>query len=437
MERINQGPSLEAVSGDRLDSRRSQPADTVLIIPTYRKKEVLRQHLSRLRGQIGKNFDIMIIYGEGEGFESGFPDLSILHVSERGKNGCAGSFYIGEKLALREGYRRIILSDDDCLPLSDSLIKDLTNAIDAGLDIAMPHIKLKEGSAKHWLISHYACMRSEVLRKAGLTFLPFYFGGEDVEMLNRMRHLGFRLGHVGAEVFHGEMPSPMIDGTEKRYYYIKGGLQASILSGNLREMLQFSLFHLVSSAAFFSLGNPGMASLYLKGIGDGMGMVFYDSYRGEPKRDKQRCAQKPGAGDTVVKRDMSLNLDMLKNARGISAAAFMAGWLCTSSSYFLRFREFFGRRVFFNGRSDPVHMPILLMASDAYILAGGETLIIFEGRNAIQIIGGIILMAALSPLAALISPIPILIGAIKGRGIDTKGYGIGPDEIRIIGERAL
>ncbi|MDL2318795.1 glycosyltransferase family 2 protein [Eubacteriales bacterium OttesenSCG-928-A19] len=98
------------------------------IVVTYNRKEMLRENLDALLGQVYSTFDILIVDnasddGTAETIASYLKNPRI-HYANTGENlGGAGGFQCGMLMAFKRGYDRVWLMDDDCLPYPDALEK--------------------------------------------------------------------------------------------------------------------------------------------------------------------------------------------------------------------------------------------------------------------------------------------------------------------------
>ena len=183
---LDKGPELSELVSERLD-RRSSRKDVAVVITTSGNPEVLEEHLGALGKQKFRDFDVLIVYGQRDSFAAGPRWAGILHLREKARGGSSGAFYIGQKAALEEGYRTIILADDDCIPVSDDLMGRLAQGVEEGHKILLPKLDKGERGIRMTRIPHYyGAFGREVFERAGLTYLPLFFGGDDVELFHRM-----------------------------------------------------------------------------------------------------------------------------------------------------------------------------------------------------------------------------------------------------------
>lgn len=414
-------PKLSELVSEKSDKRKGR-AETAIIIATYKKRDVLAEHLKKLEKQTCRDFDIIIVYGEEDKFLEDAGWASILHVREKGRNGCAGAFYIGQKLALQDNYKIIIMADDDCYPEAETLVEDLVAGIMKGEKLLMPSIKVKDKTWKHGLIYHYGCLSSDVFRKIGLTFVPLFFGGEDIELLERARKAGFTPEFVSSFVSH-EMPVPPVLGNEaERYHYAKGGFEAFLLTGRYFRAWQWEVFHLIAATAYWILGQKELADIFYHAIMDGSRMMLFKA--GQNFSKKELKAYDPGDYDAIVESANKHSLDGLQYIKGLEILPYLLHWLLESMLSFGDFRKYFGKRILFVESNKPEHMLSMLMAESMYLRYKEGTYEIFRGRKTASIAIGLVLMALLFPFIILFSVVLLLLGIINKKGISTEGYGI-------------
>jgi hypothetical protein len=180
-------PGLGTLFSDRLDARKKRARIIAIIIPSYNRKQVLENHLDALALQSSHDFDIIIIYGMEDSFVETPGWSSILHLHRKWDYGSAGAFYAGEKLAVSDGYEKIILADDDCYPVSRDLVAKLGKALDSHT-MAKPKLFLPPKLGKtETVLPQYGALREYAFKELGYSYLPLYSGFEDVELEERVR----------------------------------------------------------------------------------------------------------------------------------------------------------------------------------------------------------------------------------------------------------
>ncbi len=107
--------------------------DTVAIVVTYNRKELLKENLLSLLNQTYKQFDIMLVDNAStDGTYDFIKELidtndSIFYFNTGENLGGAGGFSFGIKKACLEGYKKIWIMDDDTIPERTAL-EELVNA---------------------------------------------------------------------------------------------------------------------------------------------------------------------------------------------------------------------------------------------------------------------------------------------------------------------
>jgi len=424
-EWIKQGPSLKEIVTESMDKRRKKKGKLAVIIPTFKNNQLLKKHLDKLAEQTFRDFDIIIVYGKDDDFFES--KMSILHIRERGRNGSAGSFYIGEKAALTENYDRIVLADNDCLPESSDLLEKF---METSNTVVLPNVLYHPSPTpqKGYVIHHYGCLKNEVLRKTGLTFLPFYFGGEDFELNERINDNGFEINHVTSLVSHPKNKPALISSEKRKYYCGRGELESLLINGRYARALIFTILYLEMGLAFFFTGKKNLAHELFRSVWNATGMEFFKSrYEPQNKVPEPAKAETPKA-DTIISEE---EISDLKNKHWLSAANqnrnnTTSRRISSVLSRFLDFRKYLSKSVLLVDRSDPADLPALLMAKNAYLKFQGNTYIIHENRSLLSIITGILSLALLTPLVILIS-FPLILRGIfikKIRKISSKNYGL-------------
>jgi len=419
MENIS-APKLEGLISKRIDMRDRKKAKTAIVIATYQNPQVLKKHIYLLQKQSLQDFDMIIVYGEKDKVLEGIPNT--LHIKEKGRNGCAGAFYIGQKTALEEGYENIISADDDCFPISEKLVEELVYRVEKENTISISTWKRGGKRAYHEYVFHYSCIPKKILARAGLPFYPLFFGGDDIELIERIKKMGIKVEHTQATTYHAPLDLPWIDNIKKRYLYARGGFEAWLLLGNCWRAFLFCFFHLVGAFSFMIFGRGERAGAILKAMINGALMEFGD--KKIPASDDIRIVDyKRESGDVIVDRRINSDPDKFNYKLLFRSSLRVIGWIAESLRYFLDFKKYFGKRIIFVKRYERVHLPIMLMAESA-IIQDEKTYELYTDRGMIGIILGIIFMIIVTPMSVFAALFLVIVGMIMGRDIKTAGYGV-------------
>ncbi len=413
-------PKLDSIILKKIDKRNGENAKTVIVIATYQNPEVLRKHLDLLEKQSFRDFDIIIVYGEKDNFLDGASG-SIFHIKENGRNGCAGAFYIGQKTALEEGYENIISADDDCFPVSETLVEELVHRVQKDNTIAISKWRRGKETIQHEYVFHYSCIPQKILRRAGLPFYPLFFGGDDVEMIERIKKMGINVEHTEATTYHEPLDMPLIDNTQKRYLYSRGGFEAWLLLGNYVRAFLFCFFHLTGATSFLIFRKNERAKVIISAMINGSVMEFGN--KKIPAADDVIVVEyKKKSGDVVVDKDSYPS----KFRYGSIFAGFprLIRRPMESLLFFQDFKKYFGKTVVFVKRYERIHLPIMLMAKNAYLQGDEKTYELYKGRGKIGIIFGMLIMLILVPAFVFASLLLVVVGIISSRNIKTLGYGM-------------
>ncbi len=391
---LKAGPALGELC-PRIVDRRQGRRRIALVIPTI-GKPCLREHLERLAGQTSGDFDVIIVYGEGEGPAVAPPGVPCVHLLCEKNLGSAGGFYAGERFALDEGYEKVVLADDDCLPVSDDLIERLDNAT-GGADIALPDISYGAVSrpVPGSLLPHYGCVRASAFRAAGLTYAPFFFGGEDVELMGRLLGAGLRLAHADAVASHPLLPSSFLAPPQKTFYYIRGGVLGKYLCGSFVMAFASNMAFLAGSAYLFFIDRRRARALF-DAATFAAGMAFF---RREVCPPSEPAEAAPGKAVEMRKRVVWVP----ETRTGLFwYARILASRLAAVAAAFPDAARAWGKDAVFEDGAGIGAMPALLASRRAFIRSGGRTYIICDNKR-----------YRLSPVIAafLISMLPIFAAA--------------------------
>jgi len=430
---LTKAPAIEEVVGESKDERTNSRNSTVLIIPTCRTDGMLRTHLERLTKQTTKKFDIIIVYEPDNEFAAKPNGTSVLHIRRKENSGSAGGFYTGELVALDEGYEKIILSDDDCLPESEVLIERMAAALDKE-DVVMPKvtylpIERITGGSLHM----YAGMRKEVLKKSGLTFYPLYVGGEDYDLATRISKSIKDTNEIEAVVSHQRVAPFILFPKARMYYYTRGLLLQLFLSGSFTKTA-FKLFLDLSHALVLALvGNGDGARVYKNAILDAVAMRFFRI----PIESNELIVSKANMNEPV---DLELDLgqsetranDIFEFAvlytkdygMGTGILAKRAGY---ALNYFFEAYKYLNKKIRIKDWYSFIDLPVLLLSKTTYIEHKRNGYRVSGERNLLLILVDLVAFAMMVPLMAIGALILTSIGFInmKAKNIKSRGYGVG------------
>ena len=174
--------------------------DTVAVIVTYNRKDLLKESIEALCGQTRPS-DIMVVDNAStDGTEEMVREImaSMPEHSEHGKIiyhnmgenlGGAGGFSFGVKQAYNEGYKYIWLMDDDCIVKEDSL-EELFNAdkkLEGDYGFLCSKVIWTDGSICKTNVQRYPMAKrikdfdSELVRVNYATFVSMFFKREIVK----------------------------------------------------------------------------------------------------------------------------------------------------------------------------------------------------------------------------------------------------------------
>ena len=238
-------------------------AGLLIIIPAYKSFDNVEKHLECLSGQSFQDFNALFILGTGfererlvrliQSRRFRFGILLSTRLSERGG---AGAFYAGQRYALENDYKYMILADDDCLPEDPLVVGALRSSAMSGAGYVSPRIRFSNVDSSFRLpnledytsIYHYTLFSSSLVRKLGLIYLPAFGGAEDVEYAERFggEKREFVSSHVSHRFIAGDETYRKFD---KFWVYI---LNTLFLVKNPRRVL-LNLARVLASACAISL----------------------------------------------------------------------------------------------------------------------------------------------------------------------------------------
>lgn len=404
---IHSAPSLDELVSEKLDERRGKH-ETAIVIPTAGGGEILARHLEALGKQKGGDFDIIIVYGKDEQFRKNALPGRILHVREKQSGGCAGAFFIGEKIAYDDGYRFIILSDDDCVPETENLVEEHVKALE-NADIVLPK-EVFYGKARKpgGIIHHYAGVKREVFGKSGFTFLPFNIGGEDLELLERFRRDGHRVASSLTSASHPAFRQVYFQKEPYLYHYQRGVLENRLMHMALVPSLSLTLYNLNIAVLLLLIGDAGRAGVIFRAVWAASGLEFFMR---EGILGHELSEEKNPKYDFLIQRDGSA-------VRGISKTA---GFILTLPKY-LGKTIMLSQSPRYQAFGDLV---LALFAKKTMAMKGETAYRVGRERGSALVLAGIIIYILFIPAIFFLGMCLALRGLVIKilSGIDSRGYG--------------
>lgn len=419
---LGRAPAPEELIAREEDARRERSADVAVVIPTGRDTSLFEGHLKALASQSGADFDVIGIYSRDAEFVEPPASVSMLHVREMHAAGIAGAYYLGEKVAVREGYKKIILADSDCLPESAGVVAGLAGAASRA-DMSVPSIRyapsseLMQGNIPH----HYFCFNSRVFEMAGYTYLPFFIGGEEFDFRERTLNGGFSVAHADVRVSHPRLTPVQISPGRKTFQYHKGILEYRLLHRKHLAAWGFIATELALALALASLGLAGKARAVLLAVWHGTGMSL-GCDRGLAFGGGLPEVTAPDDADEVVGPDSKKPLPDDFSGRASGGAGRAALVIAAVP----RLPAFFGKMIIFEERNRASDIVLMMLSARSHIVFRGRCYEAVRRRGALGIAGSLLLVAAALPWALALS-LPLWLRGTWNRmrcGIDTRGYGL-------------
>jgi hypothetical protein len=397
---LRSAPHWRELVGEVRDCRKGGRRPIAIVIPTFRNNDLTDRHLKTLSSQDTQDFDVILVYGQDDGF-LGDADNRV-HIRRNADCGSAGSFFIGEGFALDNGYDKIILADNDCFPVSVDLVQKLGDAIDDGAEMVFPKIKDGAGKASPiMIVAQYGCISAETLRRIGLSYLPFYFAGEDIELLQRAK--GRRIAVVDAVADHRKEFSMFALDPRRVFYYNRGMMVTSILRGG-----RFKAFEHIFNMLLFSIAmlpfRPDLSVPLLKAISSSADLRLF----------KDAEAQ----GYLAIERG--------KDVRGIETDMLLSEKdKMTLVKPLLCIPRFFGKEIIFKDTVGLGGLLASMTARRSWLRYKGECHKILDNKHFFLFPLFFAMIALAVPIAFTMALALTAFGFAKRRliGVDTMGYG--------------
>ncbi len=420
MDWLREGPGLEELCIKAGDTRKGRKRIAV-VVPTLGKKSLVEEHLRRLAAQTSGGFDVVVVYGADDSVARVPEGLGCVHLRGRSDFGSAGAFYAGERFALDEGYGKIVLADDDCLPLSEDLVQRLDEATESS-DVALPKIAYGDAAPSAGnLINHYGCVRARAFRLGGLTYAPLFFGGDDIELMTRLSGSGCTLAFADSSASHPAIPSTLIIPPRKLFYYLRGGILGKYLDGSFLLAWGSNLFFLWGALPLAFIHRECALAMF-DAATMASGMRFFRPVAGPMKNPTP--VRLPEGAIQLEKRIKWLpetRTDAVWFAGLFAERA--AGAICSVPMA----ARAFGKMVVFHGGVGFGGLGPLLSSRKSYIEHEGKTYLICDNRFYLLSPLLVLLAAAALPLVAGASFCLTCAGFIMKarRGADSRKYGLG------------
>ncbi|MCI0503249.1 hypothetical protein L0Y65_00900 [Candidatus Micrarchaeota archaeon] len=157
-----------------------------ILMPVLGEKEELLEHLRLLEKQTSRDFTVIVISPviAMEDLPGDCP-FGLVLLREKSRLGQAAASYAGQGYALKKKFRTIIQADVGCRPISANLIERLEQSCLASPDALFLPREDCFASAMQ-VMDWYGAAHRSLFEKFGLTYLPFFFGFQEYELMSRM-----------------------------------------------------------------------------------------------------------------------------------------------------------------------------------------------------------------------------------------------------------
>jgi len=362
---LRKGPELPELVGEIRDERGGKRRKAAIVIPTRNGNDLTDRHLRLLSAQTCRDFDVIMVYGENDAFLPHTYGVPAVHLRRSMDCGSAGGFYTGEKFALENGYETLILADNDCFPESASLVKDLLKGTDNGTDVIFPGVRNIGGKKpeRRGTLPQYGCMRAQMLTKVGLTYLPFYFGGEDNELLRRIMNHGYRIGYVNSAAYHPYAFSMFTCPLPKMRNYLRGETMSCYMTYHFHEGC-LMIFTFILGGLFLAPFRKELSGIMMESVIRGSMMRFFKPDAGTQDGSWPRI-YKSATGIEVCRLAYGRNPDetLFGKIRGITSA-----WM----KYIAQIPGTFGKDIIFDRNVGLSGMALAFLARTSWLRDNGK-----------------------------------------------------------------
>lgn len=318
-----------------LVGKRAKKADTLVIIPFFTEYGILDSHLDFLSKQTDLGFDVIVILNPASEerrvsklVESKGLPFQVLLAKRLEDSGSAGGYCCGQIYALENGYQDMVLADVDCYPVDKDLIAALHGKREGGYVRPVAHQVDAEGNVlsryEEGNIPFYTLLSADVVKEYGTYFAPLYYGGDDVEYMQRIKQKPAIISN------HCEHPFIV-----EKYYknldkYCLFLVNLLIVSDRLGQIAVY-LLNLVFSGLAFFIFFPAYGKRLAKGM---LGSFFTFTY-GKKALDR-------------IRSDKEEYIVPVENAAGYAIADFDTSFTTDGGYALMPFRimgSFFRRKV--------------------------------------------------------------------------------------------
>lgn len=428
---IARAPPLGELVKDIQDGRKGKRAKTAIIIPSFRRPDLLSQHATLLRKQSMADFDIISVYGTDDGYIQPPPGIGMVHIRRKIDIGSAGAFYIGELYALNEGYEILVIADDDCLPTSDSLLQELDRALE-GTGGSSPWVRF---TPDRWrsegVISMYRAYRREVFEKVGLTFLPFYTSAEDLDLMWRIKRGGIRTAQTDELVTHPKQMPPFLCSRYRIHHYGRNHINLLLLQGDIAVAMASFFIESMTILAYKVLGNKIAGAYWEVLLSETSFTLFYEEKKGVSgefvlKDDKVRddfdvVVRREREDDEHISPTYCIHDQVHPKPVGIpSKSQSRISQLFSISGKAI---SCFDKDVLFDGTWLYTDILTVLFSRSSFVRWDGKTYRITDRRGPLSIFGHLLALTIAAAPVGIFSVFLTGHAFLKARGVTTRGYG--------------
>lgn len=224
--------------------------EVCIIIPTFNSHETTEKIINLLlTTQTNKNFDIIVVDCGSEDYKKLVKKyrkekrIIIIHTKE--DLGGSGSFWLGIKYALEEGYEIFILSDNDCIPISPNLIEEIVKEIRKYKAVKPKDISKLEATFERIGAMHFLSLHKSLVKKIGLPRAEFFIYCDDVEYYKRLEKVKIVNSYYRHEEKNEFDP---FNFSKRTYYHIRNNFFISYLEYIKNRNIQSFLLNIIRTS---------------------------------------------------------------------------------------------------------------------------------------------------------------------------------------------